>query len=632
MTESTPVVLALPHGTVRHREEPDEPHGQPVTATDRDLYLGRNDVAGAKLKRPWGWPLRPARLELLVGAAEAAGLPSGLDDMASSASNFVPGPSPGHASLGAAGLRSAARQTARVPGTQATKPPAAASVAALSAAGAGLLVYSTWVCIKDFRDARKSLKESGPERVTIQTTLDAMRAETSTVLQRDLIRQAETLLRVNTQRRRQDITMLLFPGALGTLGSVVGGLSFLFYPNLFGAFIPGVAASVLPLLYVATPLTFVFTAAEGVLRARDCAHALHMARSAHWLLEHSLVGNELEVHDLLQERLRRQRLWSGVSAAAYFGAAIGGPLSLGAPTAGLVILLASAVGILVSDNVLDHAVNYEPQLDIQERLAYANPHSLVNAVEETHDMLESLTRLQRRRGRGWATLLGAHHGFRWHVARAWQHCLGPADPGPSWDAMHEVIESFMIAELQRVRNEEIVLQDYQRQAFDDAETLEDLGERRALLQCKEQALCADINDLADNMAQGPEAAVFWLLRFLTRDNLFKPLAMEVFADPALSALLTNRGLFQNEAGEQDLDANELVLALSNGGAWDAVTGAWVVQRLYELAERVMLTVGAHRARHLEREMLDMLGERLISEAAAVPIEEGEEGEEGEEDA
>lgn len=582
-----------------------------------DSYADRVDVAVTRTVHHWG-AIPTGRRYLLVKqrdeAPEAAGV---VDDVLGTVHD---------ARLRVPGRR--LPRTQRVAAARTATRPGLGGPVFLSLAGSVVFLLGSWESIRDCYEAIQRLTALREERAEIGDILAPPAGCTpprSEITVQEQAAVAETLLAINAQERRDEIVRFIFPGVVGFVGTTATAGEVLLATDALGALFPVLAPTSATLAYISGPVVSLFTGAVAVQHAQEFRRTFRVEADCKHLLDAPRVGNEGQVEQWLQDRVRAKRLWSGIGASVYFAATVAGPLAMAVPIVSLTVLVPSVLAIVVSDYVRIHRIGFDPQLTVAQALTLESHYNIANAVEKAHAMHASLHALQEERGRLYSHWSAPELGQVPRLVRWWRQLGNHPEPRSPRTAVYALIRSFDDAETVFVQNQRLLC----AQDLSDP-TLE--GLRQCELQTRISAYDARLAELArdrdalaqalDTSAEAPATEAFRLEHFLVHNGLFKAFTRRLMNDAFLREALIGTGIWTDADALHYLDANEVVLALTDDSPLAPRLRSHVAERMFELAELTMLSTARKSTRFLERELLDLLAERLGLEAAANATPEG----------
>jgi hypothetical protein len=280
---------------------------------------------------------------------------------------------------------------------------------------------------------------------------------------------------------------------------------------------------------------------------------------------------------------------------------------------GLGLLIPAAIGIGVSDYMRQWRLGYTPELDYERQLAFASPHSLVNAVEETHGVTQALEAARSSYGRTRTRLLGPRQHLRYRAARLLWRLRGRPSGPPVFDTLRGIMELYLTHERARVDRELGVLQRYASLSPGDPASRDVLATKGRELRDAVTRIDGDRSDLQALAPTDIEPMAFWLLRFLSTNNLLAEFVREAFNEPRMRHLLEPLTRRHHHGARYTFDTGAVLLALCEDSAMPRHERARIVARLATLALWFVLTEGRDQLEQRERELLDLLAERLCVE-------------------
>jgi hypothetical protein len=116
-------------------------------------------------------------------------------------------------------------------------------------------------------------------------------------------------------------------------------------------------------------------------------------------------------------------------------------------------------------------------------------------------------------------------------------------------------------------------------------------------------------------ALSPDESVFCLTRSFIRLGLFGALAERVMKDQALLETLRRAGAVTIDGEEHHLNANKVILSLTESGSLTVQEQKYVAARLFDHAQDTLFTVQLGREQSRERQLLDWLASRVVVDDA-----------------
>ena len=396
---------------------------------------------------------------------------------------------------------------------------------------------------------------------------------------------AAALLAINQRARRNQRTTLVFAGGVAGTATTLIGTGVLLFPGLFGSLGAGVAAASVGILSAGVPLLALSAAGMAALSAVHMGRAVRDRHLPAQLMARADTGHEAAVAALLGARLHSERLYQGLTTAAFVGVAVGAPLTFFGGPYGLAVLVPGIVAAFTMDYLRRRRLGYVPQLSAAAKLTLDSESALVNEVARTHATYALLKHLKSQRRPvypyGATTPLGPlWRGFnalhnRWDPQRL-QEAPGAAQQVLAFAQQHHAQEASYLAVRTQLAQSVgwEALQDCAAAQADHAQAVVPTGQGSAAQQFSDLSDWLAAQELVAQFAEGLAADEHW---------------QSAWAGSAAPLPEDCLGLLQ----QCDCAVQEALLA-----------------QAYAHAERLLFTSAKTAAQFRERELLDMLRDFL----------------------
>ena len=338
-----------------------------------------------------------------------------------------------------------------------------------------------------------------------------------------------------------------------TVGAALVGIGTLFRHPLLGGLVHALVPVAVPLLTGAfVPLVLpsaIVVVERGVRTVRTVVrtHAMHR-----YLAQATDVPTEAaeEVETLYRDRQHELARYFVMDGVARAGLLAGATVSVFVGPGGLILLIPSAVCVIVSECFSRRILNVDDALPMEERLLLQTDEDFFNAILESHVDLESLKSLRALRGtaypNGWGTL--------WRpLFRLFRHMRGQYEPN----------------------------------AEDSKDVLAAFSRRATELQ------------------PWPQPTPYELVELMDQGHVRMQFAAAVLNDKILRTAFEGQG-FTREGRKWTLDADLMANTMAQMQG-DPEQDQSAVDRVYEMAEEVLLTTGLTETFRRERALLDHYG-------------------------
>ena len=540
---------------------------QPHTHPEDYIYADRKDVAGV-FEHPRTFLTFLNKVDVchprVVDETDNAGVVYlDLDDIATAASG--PGGSGGAPAAGALLF-------------------AAASVAALW--------LGTKASIDRIGETTDQLKELKAERAELKKALEAAGA---TDISEEALARLHKNIRVQLAENKRNRIYLkaerIFSGYVAGTGASTVAVGTILKMPIYGSAMVTLAGTTA--LYVAAPIISVFATGSALHQAHRFFKSYKLAPKVEKLFEESSDRDTQAVYKLLRDRVNWTRTLSMARGASMVCLAAGAPLSIFGGPYGLGVLIPGIIGSVVAGYIDGKKLGYVPQLSWKEKLGLSSREALIQAIKSAHEeyaLLASLKDDQR---------------MRYPIGREAPYFIKYAIRGIA--RVHR-----KVAEYKGPRADQVFV-DYLSKHIE-------LGE--AYIQtCMDPQLLPMLAELRDEKAileksresMLPDEIMFCLLRHLIRDQLFSYFAEAVIKDRKLRKRLLKIGVISKSGAEYHVDANKLVLMLTNHQHLQPET-AKLATKLFNKAQNVLFTIAKDKAHFMERQLLDFLAFQVEDDA------------------